>query len=111
MRTSFKLIAISILFLTASIAVAQQPPLAPGVEDLLAATSGQAKISVDSQTGLARFVQLPSESLSLPAALNKATAPQDRAMSFLRAYGSAFGMTDADSELRAAGTIQDSRGN
>ena len=108
MKSSLKLIALIFLCTTAFSALAQgkKAEHAKGVNNLLKATNGKAQVSVDKQTGQARFVRLPKE--------NKAASkkpPQASAMGFLRKHGDAFGIENANAELTAVGTKRDAHGN
>ncbi|MDX2418542.1 MAG: M4 family metallopeptidase, partial [Xanthomonadales bacterium] len=117
MKTSLKLIALIFLFVNVSIALAQgkKGEHTEGVQDLIRATGGKAQISVDKQTGQARFVRLPKENRSASSASSRAATPnappQQRAMKFLKTHGNAFGVTNAKSELKAMGTTRDAMGN
>jgi len=110
MKDSLKFIISIFLFATASTAMAQgnKAAHAEGVQDLIDATGGQAQVSVDSRTGLARFIRLPPASQS---ASNKKSPPERRAMKFFNTHGHAFGVTDANTQLTAVGTTRDAMGN
>ena len=105
MKPSLKLIALIFLFVNVSIALAQGKKGAhtEGVQDLINATGGKARVSVDKQTGNARFVRLPKENRSASQASDRAATPnapaQQRAMNFLKTHGNAFGVTNAKSQL------------
>ena len=101
MKSSLKFIVSTFLFATASIAMAEgnKGAHAEGVQDLIDATNGKAQVSVDRNTGQARFVRLPKGNKSASKA-----PPQGRAMGFLRKHGDAFGVSDANAELTAVGT-------
>jgi cysteine-rich repeat protein len=113
MKTSLKLIALIFLFVNAYSALAQgnKGPQAEGVQDLINATDGKAQISVDENSGLARFVRLPQNSGLTSYASDKSAPAQLRATKFLSVHGKAFGVTNVRSELEAAGTSRDAMGN
>lgn len=117
MKPALKLFVLIFLLVNASIALAQgkKGARADGVQDLIDATGGKAQVSVDKQSGLARFVRLPDENRSASTANDKKATPlapaQQRAATFLREHGNAFGVTDVKSELKAVGTRRDSLGN
>lgn len=111
MKTSLKFIGLTFLSVSASMALAQgnKAEHAKGVQDLVKASNGKAQVSVDKQTGQARFVRLPKENELAKA--NGDASPQSRAMGFLRSHGNAFGVSDANAELKAVGTKRDVHGN
>ncbi len=113
--TRILLSIVFVLFASTALAQGKKAEHAEGVQDLIDATGGKVQISVDSQSGLARFIRLPQTSHSAALEKDNASAvmapPQQRAMDFLRSHGSAFGVTDANSELTAVGTTRDSMGN
>jgi len=117
MKPALKLIAFAFLVANASVVLAQGKKGAhtEGVQDLIDATGGKAQVSVDKQSGQARFVRLPLENRSASAATGKGATPlapaQQRAAAFLREHGNAFGVTDVKSELKAVGTRGDALGN
>ena len=80
-----------------------------GVQRLIDDTRGTARVSTDAVTGRARFVRF--EPGTMAHAMGRRGSAQDRAMEFFRAYGDAFGVARADSELVAVGSIRDGLGN
>lgn len=117
MKSGLKLIALIFLFANASFALAQgrSGEHAKAVQDLIDATGGKAQVSVDKHTGQAKFVRLPKENRPASQAGNRAATPnapvQQRAMTFLKAHGNAFGVTNAKKELKAVRTTSDVMGN
>jgi len=93
-----------------------------GAENLLADTAGKAQISVDEHTGFARFIRLTPTSHLGPvkpqtrsskrnaSVLSKADTSGE-SVTFLRDYGSAFGITDVDTELTLVATNRDKLGS
>jgi cysteine-rich repeat protein len=92
---------------------------AKGAENLLSDRAGQAQISVDENTGYARFIRLtPTSQLGPVKAQTRSTSGSSAkvdtsgiSVSFLRDYGSAFGVQDFDSELSLVGTNKDKLGS
>ena len=85
MHQTRKLFVLAVLVLTASFAAAQGPsPHAQGVQDLMNDSLGQARISVDPRTGMARFIHLPAGSMGSSASASRGVKPQERAMNFFR---------------------------
>lgn len=116
-KISYKLMAATALYLTAPLVVAQEriADNTKGVRDLIDATGGQAQVSVNKRTGLARFVRLPQEN-RLSSTTSEAVArlmppPQQRAFGFLSTHADAFGISDIKSELTTVGTTRDAMGN
>jgi cysteine-rich repeat protein len=114
-----KLAVMLSLTLNASMALAEK---SRGAEKLLADTAGKAQISVDENTGFARFIRLTPNSQLGPLRLQtrisvgntRGSSKVNNAstsLSFLRTYGSAFGITDVDTELTLVGTKQDKLGS
>ncbi len=101
------------LALAASFALAQdEPPLkALQLEDthkLMVDSGGQAKVSMNPATGVARFVRLEPGSLRLGIPL-KAAGPA-RARAFFDRYGGVFGITEAGGELIGVRSVRDAFG-
>jgi cysteine-rich repeat protein len=114
-----KIAAMLCLALNASGALAEK---SKGAEKLLADTAGKAQISVDENTGFARFIRLTPNSQLGPVRLQTRSSVGNTrgsskvnnvstSLSFLRTYGSAFGITDVDTELTLVGTKQDKLGS
>jgi Zn-dependent metalloprotease len=82
---------------------------AEGIQKLLKDSGGAARVTVDPRTGVARFVRMPPGSLLTAPSLMRAPA-QGRSLTFFREYGSIFGVTSADVELRAVRTVRDAYG-
>lgn len=102
MSTNRKLRVVAVLAIfafMATIASAQAGPHPAldrqGIQKLVDRTGGEARVSVDPVTGAARFVRLPSG--SLPKAVG---TPREKAMAFLREYGSVFGVTAPEKQLQ-----------
>ena len=111
MRHVSKLVVIVTLALNASVAFAEKPE---GVTKLLNDTSGNAKISLDKNTGNARFIRLPSNSQLSSLRTSRSRTPQttsDSTKAFLRSYGSAFGVKDVETELSLVATTRDMAGS
>jgi cysteine-rich repeat protein len=103
--------AVMAVFLGATLTLADESSeQAQGTQKLMSDTRGEARIRVDSHSGNARFVHLPPRSMSASAIANRRAAPDARAMAFFREYGTVFGVTDANSELKAARTRGDASG-
>jgi Zn-dependent metalloprotease len=81
---------------------------AAGIQRLLDATGGTAKISLHSATGAVRFVRLEAGSLSLRVGTD--TGYETQAAAFWREYGSIFGIRDANAELKLVKTETDNAG-
>lgn len=105
------------LTLNTSMALADKPK---GAKKLLADTAGQAQIGVDKNTGLARFIRLKPNSQLGPVKAQAIRSNSksravvnsgDSSLSFLRDYGSAFGITNVDTELTLVGTNRDKLGS
>ncbi|KXI27145.1 M4 family metallopeptidase [Paraglaciecola hydrolytica] len=109
MRHVSKLVVLISCILNTSAALAEKPE---GVTQLLSDTSGTAKISVDNNTGHARFIRLAPNSQLSPLQSRSRTIPNkaDITKAFLRSYGSAFGVQDVDTELSVIGTTRDASG-
>jgi cysteine-rich repeat protein len=94
-----------------------------GAEKLLADTAGKAQISVDKKTGFARFIRLEPklQQSTLEAKKTKKNIKKNKSkavinsgessLSFLRDYGSAFGIKDVDTELTLVGSNRDKMGS
>lgn len=93
-----------------------------GAENLLADTNGNAKISVDEHSGFARFIRLqptsqlgPVRSQARSAKANTSRSSKvdtgNISVSFLRDYGSAFGVQNVDTELSLVSTNRDKLGS
>ncbi len=115
MQHVVKLAVILCLTLNASTVLADK---STGAKKLLADTAGKAKISVDKTTGLARFIRLEANSKLSPlkplasSSKNRTfDSSGNSSISFLREYGSAFGITNVDSELALVGTNRDKLGS
>ncbi|GGF57557.1 M4 family metallopeptidase [Alteromonas lipolytica] len=108
MRNISKLVVLVSLALNANSAFAKKPE---GVSQLLTDTSGNAKISIDKKSGKARFIRLPTYSPLSALTVNKNKAGviniADNSKSFLRDYGSAFGIKNVDRELELVSTSRD----
>ena len=86
---------------------AQSPDL-PGAAELSAATGGRVVISTNPATGTASFVRLLDG-----AVLNlvpRAAQPEEQARAFWSQYGSLFGISAPDRELKLVDTAQDAFG-
>jgi len=86
----------------------KREPIDPaGIARLIADSGGGAQVSVSEATGAARFVRTaPGEALGLLKQAERAAssdAKKDQSTRFFEAYGSVFGISDASSELQAAG--------
>ena len=77
------------------------------IDDLMAASNGTAKITIDEATGVARFISFPEGLASFR--LDGANA-STRAGEFLQTYGAVFGIRDSSVELSPAGTETDTFG-
>src|SRR6266508_2793619 len=90
-------------------------PLDPaGIARLVSETGGDAQVSLHDATGAVRFVgRAPGKRLGLlKQAARAATveATQSRSAEFLQAYGSIFGITNVDAELKAVRVARDPQG-
>ncbi|MEP1447218.1 MAG: M4 family metallopeptidase [Paraglaciecola sp.] len=111
-----KIAAMLCLALNTTGALAQK---VKGAENLMADRAGQAQISVDENTGYARFIRLtPTSQLGPVKAQTRSSSgsrskadTNDMSVSFLRDYGSAFGVQDFDSELTLVDTKKDKLGS
>lgn len=112
-----KLVVMMSLALNTSVALADK---SKGAENLLADRPGQAKIRVDESTGFARFIRLtPNSQLGPVKAQTRSSSRSNSrvvdtsamSISFLRDYGSAFGIQDFDKELSLVGTSRDKLGS
>lgn len=113
-----KLAVIMCLTLNTSGALAEK---SKGAENLLADTAGKAQISVDENTGYARFIRLTPNSqlgpLKLQTRSKSGTSGSTKvdtsglSLSFLRDYGSAFGIENVDTQLTLVGTNRDKLGS
>lgn len=116
MQHVVKLAVILCLTLSTSMALAEK---SKGVEKLLADKNGKAKISIDNNSGLARFIRLEPSSKLGPLQPQTRTNTkrqvidnsESSSLSFLREYGSAFGITNVDTELTHTVTNQDKLGS
>ncbi|WP_340679574.1 M4 family metallopeptidase [Paraglaciecola sp.] len=108
MRHVSKLGVMISFVLHTSAALAEKPE---GVTQLLTDTSGQAQISLDNNTGYARFIRLaPNSQLNTLTTTKTARNKESTSKAFLRNYGSAFGVQDVDTELSVVGTTRDTSG-
>lgn len=88
-----------------------------GAEKLLADTNGKAQISVNEHSGFARFIRLQPTSQLGPVARSATASGNAKvdsgaiATSFLRDYGSAFGITNVDTELTLVASNRDKLGS
>ncbi|HEX8491902.1 MAG TPA: M4 family metallopeptidase [Pyrinomonadaceae bacterium] len=81
-----------------------------GISRLKENTGGRAKITLSDATGGARFVRLaPGERSSLSRE-DKSVSPQGKSASFLKEYGSVFGLRNADAELQVEREDADRQG-
>jgi len=106
-----KLAVMLCLTLSTSVALADK---SKGAQQLLSDTAGKAQISVDKNTGFARFIRLNPTPQITPKKLRRTKAlidSSDSSLSFLRAYGSAFGITDVDTQLTLVGKNRDKLGS
>jgi cysteine-rich repeat protein len=111
MRLSSKVVAVVVFVLATSITLAQgPPPHSQGVQKLMADTQGKAKIRVDKESGEAKFVRLPANSLPSSMITNKAAKAEERAKAFVAEYGNAFGADKPDTDLKIAGKKRDGHG-
>lgn len=104
-----KIAAVLCLALNTTGALAEK---SKGAEKLLA-DKANAQISVNDNTGHARFIRLNPNSQASPRLLAKGRAvvsTSDESIAFLRNYGSAFGISDVDAELVFVGTKRDKSG-
>ena len=117
MQHVVKLAVILCLILNTSMALAEK---SKGAKKLLADTHGKAKISVDKTSGFARFIRLTPNSQLGPlkpqprsnnrSKSNSVDSSRSLSLSFLREYGSAFGIANVDNELTLVATNQDKLG-
>ncbi|MDU0355421.1 hypothetical protein RS130_17260 [Paraglaciecola aquimarina] len=106
-----KLVATMCLALNTSTALAEKPK---GAGKLLADTAGNAQISVNKNTGHARFIRLKPTSQLGPVKSSARRTVHNAAyssMTFLQNYGSAFGIVDLDAELKFVETKRDKLGS
>ena len=113
-RRIFLLVTVFPLLATAVWAEDERRPQAldpDGIERLVADSGGAARVSVDKATGAAKFVRLPVREggLSTMRVDQRATLPE-KAAAFFREYGSIFGISDLDAELKMEGTVPDKTG-
>ena len=94
-----------------SLSAFAEAPKSDGVQELMNDTSGRAKIRVDEETGYARFVELPRQSMRPSSINNRAMRSNHRAKEFFRKYSNAFGIENVDSELKEMRTTRDINGN
>jgi hypothetical protein len=80
------------------------------VERLEALARSDARIGVDDQTGLATFVGFGPQGFALEARQSRGQAAAERALDFLREFGEAFGIANADAELELADSISNEAG-
>lgn len=83
-----------------SVSASQTPTPEPdAIERLIEDSGGAAEISINSATGVASFIRMPKNAaLNLPLGSNP--SPTAAANAFFESYGSALGITDAESELK-----------
>lgn len=79
------------------------------IEQLRADTGSVASVSRHPITGVASYVRLPAES-NLSTLQRQGITPVAQANSFFQSYGAAFGIQDANAELRLVETKTDSIG-
>ncbi|REL28081.1 DUF4215 domain-containing protein [Thalassotalea euphylliae] len=118
MQHVVKLAVMLCFTLSTSMALAEK---SKGAQKLIADTNGRAKISVDQASGLARFIRLTPNSQLGPLKPQSRTQGSTKSsvldssgrqsMTFLREYGSAFGIANADTELTLVATNQDKLGS
>ena len=100
MHNVSKIAAVMCLALNTSMVLAEQ---SKGTNKLMADTAGTAQISVDHNSGYARFIRLeptPSKQRASRSGSSKSAVKNEASsIEFLRNYGSAFGISDVDSEL------------
>jgi len=115
MQHIVKFAVIMCFTLSTSMAFAEKPK---GVEKLLSDKNVDAKVRVDKVSGLARFIRLEPKSKLGPLKPQVRTKSTRRiadnsassSLSFLREYGSAFGITNVDTELILTKTNHDKLG-
>src|SRR5512144_37817 len=82
-----------------------------GIQRLQTDTGGAAKVTISRATGAARFVRLPAEKTGdLTPSSARAAAAQQKAAAFFRQYGSIFGISQPDGQLKEVGRQQDRTG-
>ncbi|MFD2167161.1 M4 family metallopeptidase [Thalassotalea euphylliae] len=118
MQHVVKLAVIVCLTLNTSMAFAEKTK---GAQKLIADTNGRAKITTDKASGLAKFIRLtpnsqlgPVKSQPKNQTRSKSTvvhAAETQSVSFLKEYGSAFGISNVDTELTLVQTNQDKLGS
>ena len=82
-----------------------------GIQRLQTDTGGAAKVTINRATGAARFVRLPAEKTGdLTPSSARAAAAQQKAAAFFRQYGSIFGISQPDGQLKEVGRQQDRTG-
>ena len=81
-----------------------------GVERLQQAAAGSARIERSPATGAARLVTFEPGKITLSGPDAKSNVPAVRAREFFRQLGAAFGVADADAELRLMDTRTDTPG-
>ncbi|MGE5206981.1 MAG: M4 family metallopeptidase [Chlamydiota bacterium] len=82
-----------------------------GIQRLQADTGGAARVSINRATGAVRFVRLPAGKAGdlAPASVRSARA-QEKSKAFFRQYGSIFGLTQPDKQLKEMGRQTDRTG-
>lgn len=118
MNNVSKIAAVMCLALNTSMVLAEK---SIGADKLIADTAGTAKIRVDPNSGYARFIRLtPNSQLGPVQAKTRSSSGKasrskgdsgDISVSFLRDYGSAFGVQNFDSELTLIDTNRDKLGS
>jgi Zn-dependent metalloprotease len=108
-------VAVSTCLLPPALAQAKEKPLDPaGIARLVSDSDGAADVAVNDATGAARFVKAkPGRKLGLLKQAARAASPEakhSRSSEFFRAYGSIFGIVNADAELRAVRVDKDQQG-
>ena len=114
MQSYHRVVALAAIFLFSTIAVADDdgPSFEEGAQRLMDDYDDDAIISVDEDTGYAKFVRLPTQGTQVRRSLAnvRGTTPSERSMAFFRRYGEAFGVEKADSELTAIRTTRTATG-
>lgn len=111
MRFATSPAVLALLVGTFALPVQALPSKPQGIQKLQADASG-AQVSIDNRTGYATFVRLPAGTQRSLAVAGVRSGPDSasRARAFMQAYGSAFGVDNPATQLRAAVLRRDSQG-
>src|SRR5258707_1188640 len=98
-------LATGVMFTTGAFAQgnsAQHRPVDPGgIQRLMSATGGKAKVSVHPANGAARFVRLPANAAGfLAAGMDRSASAEQKSAAFLNQNSSLFGIRNPSTDLK-----------